>query len=145
MTSSSYVNSQTTISAEGAQKVIASAIAKAIELSAPATVAVVDVQGILKALVRMDGSPLIGVEVAVMKARTAVLMGGADTGQMAERLSQNATLLARLAPLPGIALLAGGSPLKVDGAMIGAVGVSAPSGASDEAIVVAAVEALTAG
>lgn len=138
---SSHVLSQPNISAEGAQAAIAAAAAKANEVGHPATIAIVDTSGILKAYLRMDGAPLLGTEVAELKARTAIAMGGADTGQMGERLGQNAGLLARLAPLPGLALLPGGMPIRVEGALVGAVGVSSPSGGSDEAIAAAAVAA----
>ena len=131
---------QATISHAGAQEVLARASAKAAELGAPATIAVVDASGLLKAYVRMDGSPLVGAELAEMKARTAVLMGGAETGGMGERLGQNTGLLVRLAAIPGVALLPGGLPLRSEGALVGAVGVSSPTGGADEAVAAAAVE-----
>jgi len=142
MTSTSLTASPVTVSAEGAQRVLAASVAQAHRSDAVATVAVVDAQGHLKAYLRMDGAALIGVELSRQKAWTAVAMGGADTGALATGVSGNAQLLAALTTLPGVALLAGGVPLQVDGVVVGAVGVSGPSGGLDTEIANAGALAL---
>ena len=143
MTSAAFTHSPVTITAAGAQRVIVAAAEKAAELQAPSTVAVVDAQGILKALLRMDGSPLIGVDLARQKAYTVVAMGGVSTGRLAAGISGNPSVLAALTSLPDVAVLAGGLPLVLDGVVVGAVGVSAPTGGMDVAVAEAAVDAFS--
>jgi uncharacterized protein GlcG (DUF336 family) len=63
------------ISTEAAQRLIAAAEAKAAELGKPFVTAVVDDGGVLKALSRMDGAPVLSVQVAQDKAYTAVGFG----------------------------------------------------------------------
>ena len=60
------------ISSEAARRLITAAEAKAAELGKPFVTAVVDDGGVLKALSRMDGAPLLSVQVAQDKAYTAV-------------------------------------------------------------------------
>ena len=60
------------ITAEFAQKLVEAAVAKAHDLKVPQCVAVVDDGGNLKAFVRMDGAPLIPIEIAQSKAYTAL-------------------------------------------------------------------------
>jgi uncharacterized protein GlcG (DUF336 family) len=143
MASAAFTHSPATITAVGAQRVMVAAAEKAAELQAPSTVAVVDAQGILKALLRMDGSPLIGVDLARQKAYTVVAMGGVSTGRLAAGISGNPSVLAALTSLPDVAVLAGGLPLVLDGVVVGAVGVSAPTGGMDVAVAEAAVDAFS--
>jgi uncharacterized protein GlcG (DUF336 family) len=127
-----------TISARGAQAVLDAAVAKAEQLGLAAVVAVVDSAGVLKALLRMDGAPLLGVEMAPRKAYTSVAFGGAPTGPTFEFVSQVPSLLAAVPALPGVTLAGGGVPLLDDGTLIGAVGVSAGTVDQDAAIAEAA-------
>lgn len=128
-----------TVSATAAQAVLAAASTTAAELDAPSTIVVVDAHGLLKAMIRMDGAPLIGVDLARQKAYTCVAMGGRDTAQLAQAIAGNAQVLAALTSLPDVAVLSGGAPLLVDEVLVGAVGVSAPSGGADIKIAEAAV------
>ena len=67
--------SRESISAEGAEQVIAAAVAKANEIGVPMVIAVVDESARLKAFLRMDGSLLASVEISQHKANTAVSFG----------------------------------------------------------------------
>src|SRR6478672_4593044 len=60
------------ISSELAHRMIAAAEAKAQAMGTPFVIAVVDESGVLKAFSRMDGAPLLSVQVAQDKAYTAV-------------------------------------------------------------------------
>ena len=66
------------ISTEAARRLIAAAEAKAAELGKPFVTAIVDDEGVLKAFSRMDGAPLLSVQVAQDKAYTAVGFGLPD-------------------------------------------------------------------
>jgi uncharacterized protein GlcG (DUF336 family) len=66
---------RTTISAEAAKKMIAAAEAKATEMKRAMVIAVCDEGGNLKAYSRMDGAPLLSVQIAQDKAWTSVSFG----------------------------------------------------------------------
>jgi uncharacterized protein GlcG (DUF336 family) len=61
-----------TISSELAQKMVNEAIAKARELRVTENVAILDDGGNLKAFGRMDGAPILCIEIAQNKAYTAL-------------------------------------------------------------------------
>jgi uncharacterized protein GlcG (DUF336 family) len=60
------------ISSELAQKMVDQAVAKARQLGVAENVAVVDDGGNLKAFSRMDGAPILSIEIAQNKAYTAL-------------------------------------------------------------------------
>ena len=66
------------ISYELAQKMVDAAVAKARELGVTENVAILDDGGNLKAFSRMDGAPILSIEMAQNKAYTA-LFGGTTT------------------------------------------------------------------
>lgn len=141
-TGSAMTTSQQTISDAGAQRVLQTGVEKAIREACPAVVAVVDLNGTLKALLRMDGSPHIGADLARRKAYTAVALGGADLAKVAERLKDNPALAAALSSVPEISILPGAMPLMVGGALVGAVGVSSTNSALEHTIAEVAAAAL---
>jgi uncharacterized protein GlcG (DUF336 family) len=134
---------RSSISAAGAQRVIAAGIAKAEEIGVPMVLAVRDESGILKALARMDGSPLMSVEVAQAKAHTAAATSF-DTHGLWDYISNEPQLLASMPSQPGMAIFGGGVPLIEDGVAIGAVGASGGSHDEDASVAEAAAAALSA-
>ena len=144
MTVTTSTIAQPTISATAAQRIVAAGLAKADELGAPSTVAVLDASGVLKALARGDSSPLMSVDLSQRKAYTAVAAGGVPSNGLFEFATQVPALMATLPHQPGMALLGGGVPLVEDGALIGAVGVSGGSMDQDVEIAEAAAAALEA-
>jgi len=113
------------ITAEFAKELIEAAVAKAVELKVPQCVAVVDDGGNLKAFVRMDGAALIPIEIAQSKAYTALF--GLPTHDFFNFIKGDASLVAGIASRPRVAAFGGGYPIKVDGHIIGAIGVSGGS------------------
>lgn len=134
--------SQQTISAEGAQRVVAAVVEAATRESCPSVVAVVDASGTLSAMLRMDGAPLIGATLAQRKAFTVIALGGADTSKVFDRLSSDLSRSAALSSVPEMTILPGAVPLVVDGAVIGAVGVSSTNGPLEHTLAQAAASAL---
>jgi uncharacterized protein GlcG (DUF336 family) len=130
------------ISAAGAERVIAAGIAKAEAIGVPMVIAVRDESGILKALMRMDGSPLMSVEVAQAKAHTAAATSF-DTHGLWEYISSEPQLLASMPAQPGMAIFGGGVPLIEAGTAIGAVGASGGSHDEDATVAEAAAAALS--
>jgi uncharacterized protein GlcG (DUF336 family) len=110
------------ISAELAQKMIDAAVAKANFLGVPQNIAILDDGGNLKAFYRMDGAPILSIEIAQNKAYTALF--GFPTQDFFNFIQGDPSLLAGIPQLPRVAAYGGGFPIKIDGAIVGAIGVS---------------------
>lgn len=112
----------TPITLEQARKLIAAAQAEAARHKWPVAVAVVDSGGHLVAFERMDNTQLGSIEVALEKARCAVLFRR-PTKVFEEGLAAGGANL-RVLKVPGALPIEGGIPILLDGKIIGAVGVS---------------------
>jgi uncharacterized protein GlcG (DUF336 family) len=103
---------------------------------------IVDESGVLKTMRRMDGAPLVSIGAAHKKALTAVGFG-MPTGRAWHEFIKDDPILMHGAPsLPDFTLLGGGFPITVDGAMVGAIGISGGHYSVDEACAQAALAAL---
>jgi uncharacterized protein GlcG (DUF336 family) len=110
------------ISSELAQKMLAAAVAKAREIGVSENVAILDDGGNLKAFSRMDGAPLLSVEIAQNKAYTALF--GVPTQDSFNFIQRDPSLLAGIPTLARVAAWGGGFPIKVAGEVVGAIGLS---------------------
>ena len=132
-----------TISAGWADTMTSSAIAKAAAMSVAVTVVVVDESGVVKSMTRMDGAPLVSVQTGINKAYAAAAIG-MPPDDFYSAIQADGAAVASFATRPGLALIAGGLPVVVDGQVAGGVGVAgAMTGAEDRAIAEAAVAAVT--
>ncbi len=109
------------ISAELAEKMLATAVAKARELGVSENVAILD-GGNLKAFSRMDGAPILSIEIAQNKAYTALF--GVSTQEFFNFIRGDPSLLAGIPTLARVAAWGGGFPINVDGEIVGAIGLS---------------------
>jgi glc operon protein GlcG len=131
-----------TVSAAWAGAMTSAAVATAESMSVAVTVVVVDESGVLKAMNRMDGAPLVSVQTSMNKAYAAAAIG-MPPDDFYEAIQSDAAAVASFATRPGLALIAGGLPVIVDGQVAGGVGVAgAMTGAEDRAIAEAAVAAV---
>lgn len=128
------------VSADIAAKMVEAAVAKAKSLGVPQVVAILDESGLLKAFCRMDGAPLISIEVAQNKAYTALL--GAPSQDFFNRIKEDPALLAGVPHIPRIVTFGGGLPIRFDGAVAGGIGVSGGSVDQDVACAQAAIDAI---
>jgi uncharacterized protein GlcG (DUF336 family) len=110
------------ISSDLAQKMVDAAVAKARELGVSENVTILDDGGNLKAFSRMDGAPIPTIEMAQNKAYTALL--GVPTQDFFNFIKGDPSLLAGIPTLSRVAAWGGGFPIKVDGEIVGAIGVS---------------------
>ncbi len=110
------------ISFELAQKMVDAAVAKAREIGVSENVAILDDGGNLKAFSRMDGAPIPTIEMAQNKAYTALF--GISTQDFFNFIKGDPSLLAGVPTLARMAAWGGGFPIKVDGEVVGAIGVS---------------------
>jgi glc operon protein GlcG len=128
---------QLTLSAAKSMATAAAVEAEANEWAVVITV--VDAGGHLLYLERMDGVATGIVDIALGKARTAAAFG-APTLAFSEML--NAGRLQFLA-VDGAIPIEGGVPIRVEGRVIGAIGVSGVTAEQDGIIAAAGVEALS--
>ena len=110
------------ISSELAQKMVNAAVAKARELGVAENVAILDDGGNLKAFSRMDGASMPTIEIAQNKAYTALF--GISTQDFFNFIQGDPSLLAGIPALSRVAAWGGGFPIKVNGDIVGAIGVS---------------------
>ena len=110
------------ISSELAQKMVNAAVAKARELGVTENVAILDDGGNLKAFSRMDGAPILCIEIAQNKAYTALF--GVPTHDLFNFIHADPSLLAGIPTLARVAAWGGGLPIKVNGEVVGAIGLS---------------------
>jgi glc operon protein GlcG len=132
------VVTKTSVGLELAKKIAAKAEAEAAAKKWTVVVAIVDDGGNLVYLSRMDGTQLASIDVAQAKARTA-LKFKRPTKAFEDVVAggRNAIL-----SLPDALLVEGGVPLVVNGAFIGAIGISGMKSAEDGVIAAAAVSVL---
>jgi len=122
------------ISLEDARQIIAAAERKAQEIGQPMNIAVVDEGGNLKAHVRMDGAWIGSIDISINKAWTARAFDIA-TKDLAEYSQSGKEFFGIHASNNGrVMIFAGGIPLRRDGKVVGAIGVSGGMGKQDHAV-----------
>ncbi|MEJ8574460.1 heme-binding protein [Microbaculum marinum] len=130
------------INSNHAGAVVAAGEAMAGEIGVPMNIAVLDAGGHLKAFSRMDRALLGSIDIALKKAKTAVLFG-MNTEDVGEFCKPGASSPGLAATNDVLVVFAGGIPIRDEaGGVIGAVGVS--GGAVDQDRVVAAAAAAAA-
>jgi uncharacterized protein GlcG (DUF336 family) len=110
------------ISSELAQQMVGEAMAKARELGVAENVAILDDGGNLKAFGRMDGAPILCIEMAQNKAYTALF--GVSTQDFFNFIQADPSLLAGIPTLARVAAWGGGFPITVNEEVVGAIGLS---------------------
>ncbi len=117
-----------------ARKIIAAAEKKAAEIKQPMNIAVADSGGNLIAHVRMDGAWLGSIDISIKKAFTARAFD-LSTKDLAVESQPGKQFFGIHASNDGrIMIFAGGIPLKRDGKVVGAIGVSGGSGDQDHSV-----------
>src|SRR6187401_9168 len=125
-----------------AQRIIAAAQKKASEIGQPMNIAVADGGGNLVAHVRMDKAWLGSIDISIKKAYTARAFDIA-TKDLASHSQSGGQFFGIHASNNGrIMIFAGGIPLKKNGEIVGAIGVSGGSGEQDHAVAEAGAQAL---
>jgi uncharacterized protein GlcG (DUF336 family) len=119
---------------EDARRIIAAAEKKAAQIGQPMNIAVADGGGNLVAHVRMDGAWLGSIDISIKKAYTSRAFDIA-TKDLAQHSQSGGQFFGIHASNDGkIMIFAGGIPLKKDGKVVGAIGVSGGSGDQDHAV-----------
>ena len=123
----------------GAQTVLQAARESAQRRNAPSAIAVVDPAGDLLAFQRMDRVRPASADLAVGKARTAARLQR-PTAEIEDNINHGRTAFVTT----GIMALRGGMPIRMNGEVVGAVGVAGLSKEADTEIANTAAVALSA-
>lgn len=120
-----------------ARRVIAAAEKKAAEIGQPMNIAVADEGGNLVSHVRMDGAWIGSIDISQKKAYTSRAFD-IETKDLATHSQSGGQFFGIHASNDGrIMIFAGGIPLKKNGTVVGAIGVSGGSGDQDHAVAAA--------
>jgi glc operon protein GlcG len=135
------VDHPATLTRDGARAIIEQAETYAREHGAPGgAIAVVDAAGLLVALDRLDGTFPAAANISIGKARTAALFRK-PTRDFEEIVNKGRFTMTALPDVTPFTPLQGGVPIVIDGAVVGAVGVSgAASARQDDEIAQAAAD-----
>jgi glc operon protein GlcG len=128
------------INAEGARAAIAAATEEARRNNWTVSIAVVDISGTLVAFHRLDSAPPASVDLSIGKARTA-----ARFKTTSKDMEDLATRRSGFLGVEGLTAVEGGVPITVDGAVVGAVGVSGETSQQDAQIASAGAAAAISG
>jgi len=123
-----------------AKQIMAAAEREALANQWPMAIAIVDSTGHLVLFQRLDQTQLGSMTVSVAKAMTAVNFRR-PTKVFEEAIAGGGAGL-RLTTMPGVAALEGGTPIVVNGQVIGAIGVSGMLSTQDAQVAAAGLAAL---
>jgi uncharacterized protein GlcG (DUF336 family) len=111
------------IDAGTAEKAVAAAAKKATELKLKMCIAVTDETGDIKAFLRMDGAPKLSIDIALNKAYTAASFS-MPTHAWFDFIKDDPPLLYGITHTPRLTVFGGGFPIKLEGEVVGAIGLS---------------------
>ena len=126
---------------EDARRVIVAAEKKAADIGQPMNIAVADEGGNLVAHVRMDNAWIGSIDIAQKKAFTSRAFDMATKDLAAHSQSGGQFFGIHASNHGKIIIFAGGIPLKKEGKVVGAIGVSGGSGEQDHAVAEAGAKA----
>ena len=125
---------------DDARRVIAAAEKKAAAMGQPMNIAVADEGGNLVAHVRMDNAWIGSIDIAQKKAFTSRAFDIATKDLAAHSQSGGQFFGIHVSNNGKVMIFAGGIPLKKEGRVVGAIGVSGGSGEQDHAVAEAGAE-----
>ena len=126
---------------EDARRIITAAEKKAAEIGQPMNIAVADEGGNLVAHVRMDNAWIGSIDIAQKKAFTSRAFDISTKDLAADSQSGGQFFGIHASNKGKIMIFAGGIPLKKEGKVVGAIGVSGGSGEQDDAVAEAGAKA----
>lgn len=123
-----HIVEQKNISHSSALALVNEAAAVAADMNIAIAACVLDTAGRIKAMLVMDGAPLIADELVQKKARTALL--GLSSQEFAAAVQELPDVRDSMLQLSGMTLLGGGLPLISGGVLVGALAIG--GGAVDQ-------------
>ncbi len=137
-----HSNSAVNVSLAGAQAAIAAAMEAAAGIGVRACIAVCDAGSNTVATARMDGAPILSLEIALNKAWTVTQFNGLPTSSWWPMIEGEPSLVHGITHTPRLVVFGGGEPIRIGDALAGAVGVSGGSAEQDVLIARAGAAAL---
>ena len=134
---------QSVISAEAVSVALEAAIGHAAKLGVKINVAVADSGGNLSGFLRMPGAFVQSIDIAIDKAYTAAGFGFSTKDWM-KLIGHDEGMKFGFSARPRLVVFGGGLPLRVNGELIGGIGVSGASEEQDEVCARAALDAIGA-
>jgi uncharacterized protein GlcG (DUF336 family) len=134
---------QFVIGCDAAARATTAAVAKARELGVRINVAVCDSAGHPAAFLRMPGAFIQSIDIAIDKAYTAAGFGFPTSAWM-KVVEGNEGMKLGFSARPRLVVFGGGLPIRINGQLIGGVGVSGATEEQDEICARAALAALGA-
>ncbi len=126
---------------EDARRVISAAEKKANEIGQPMNIAVADEGGNIVAHVRMDNAWIGSIDISMKKAYTSSAFE-IETKELAKHAQSGGQFFGVHVSNDGkVMIFAGGVPLKREGKIVGAIGVSGGSGDQDQSVATAGAAA----
>jgi uncharacterized protein GlcG (DUF336 family) len=122
------------VTLKDARRIIEAAEKKAAEIGQPMNIAVVDSGGNLVAHVRMDNAWIGSIDISIKKAFTSRAFDIATKDLATHSQSGGQFFGIHVSNNGKIMIFAGGIPLKHEGKVVGAIGVSGGSGEQDHAV-----------
>lgn len=132
------------LSMSAARRVVDAAVGAATGQGVAVCIAVTDPSGEPIITVRMDGAPRLSAEIARDKAHTVTAFNGMPTHMWWPAIADDPSLVHGITKVKRLIVFAGGVPVHVDGALVGAIGVSGGSAEQDRQIAEAGAAALSA-
>lgn len=136
---SSFFELSAQLTDKGVLAMLQAAIDAASAISQPQCIVVVDQSGVVLGSFRMKGSRFLSLKSALAKARTAASINAASTA-----IPEQARLLISGATQGEVTGLKGGLPIRLNGILVGGIGVGSGSGDQDEEVARAALQAIGA-
>jgi glc operon protein GlcG len=121
---SDLVREQHHLTFAAAERVLRAAVQRAEELDVAAAIVVTDAAGGITALARLDGAPPIAIRYALGKAASASGLGRSTDEFLEKRLTRDDVLWRAISGRGDAFVVQGGVPLRVDGHVVGAIGVA---------------------
>jgi glc operon protein GlcG len=130
------------VSLPAARRALDAAIAHAESIGRLVCVCVADVSGEPVIAARMDGAPRLSASIAANKAWTVASFNGLPTDAWWGLIQDEPALVHGITHTPRLTIFGGGVGIRVDGQLVGAVGVSGGSAEEDAAIAAAGAAAI---
>lgn len=129
------------VTAAFTHEIIEAAAAKAVEIDVPMVISIVDHDGTLKAFRRLDGAPLLSIEIAQNKAYTAAAFG-MRTDAWHDFIKEDESLRPGIVRTNRLVTFGGGYPINLEGELIGGIGVGGGHYTHDMQVAAGALEAV---
>ncbi len=134
-----FIRNTKSLNHGGVLTMLSAAVAKAEGMGQPQCIVIVDASGELLGEIRMTGAKFLSRKSARSKALTAASIGAPSSS-----IPESVRPAIAAATEGNITGLPGGLPIRIDGELVGGIGVGSGSGEQDIAVAKAALEAVGA-